>query len=86
MSTYKSLLQIELDDDSSSDDDDYFIITAARIVQTFSGHKRRHGSSVPGHVVLYRDREGGHQRMFQDYLVDNPIVRTTFIPLEVQDE
>jgi hypothetical protein len=72
MSGFKSLLQKELDDDSSSDDDDYFIITAARIVQTFSGHKRRPGGSVPGHVVIYRDREGGHRRMFQDYLAENP--------------
>jgi hypothetical protein len=71
MSGFKSHLQRELDDDSSSDDDDYFIITAARIVQTFLGHKRRPGSSVLGHVVIYRDREGCHQRMFQDYLADN---------------
>jgi len=72
MSGVKSLLQRELEDDSSSDDDDYFIIAAAAIVQTFSGHKRRSGGSVPGHAVIYRDREGGHRRMFQDYLADNP--------------
>ena len=72
MSGVKSLLQRELEDDSSSDDDDYFIIAAAAIVQTFSGHKRRPGGSVPGHAVIYRDREGGHRRMFQDYLADNP--------------
>ena len=71
MSGYKSLLQRELDE-LSSDDDDYFILSAARIVQTFSNCKGRHGGSVPGHLVIYRDREGGHQRMFQDYLADNP--------------
>jgi hypothetical protein len=69
---FKSLLQMELDDDSSSDDDDYLIITTAAIVQTFSGHKRRPGGSVPGHIVIYRDREVGHQRMVRDYLVANP--------------
>jgi hypothetical protein len=41
-------------------------------VQTFLNKKRRPGGSVPGHVVIYRDREGGHRRMFQDYLADNP--------------
>jgi len=60
MSGVKSLLQRELEDDSSSDDDDYFIIAAAAIVQTFSGHKRRPGGSVPSHAVIYRDREGDH--------------------------
>jgi hypothetical protein len=69
---FKSLLQMELDDNSSCNDDDYFIIAAAGIVQTFSGHKRKPGGSVPGHVVIYRDRQDGHQRMFQDYLAANP--------------
>ena len=46
--------------------------TAARIVRTFSNRKRRRGGSVPGHVVIHRDREGGHRRMFQDYLAGNP--------------
>ena len=59
MSGYKSLLQRELDE-LSSDDDDYFILSAARIMQTFSNRKGRHGGSVPGHLVIYRDREGGH--------------------------
>jgi hypothetical protein len=69
MSGFKSLLQRELEDDSSSDDDDYFIMSAAQIVQTFSGKKRK--LSVPGHLVIYRDREGGHRRMFEDYLAEN---------------
>ena len=67
-----SLLQRELDDDSLSDDDDYVIFSAAQIVHTYSNTKRSHGGSVLGHRVLYRDRKGGHERMFQDYLVVNP--------------
>ena len=59
-------------DDSSSDDDDSVILSAAQVVQTFSNEKGRHGGSVVGHRVLYRDREGGHDRIFQDYLADNP--------------
>ena len=68
----RSLLQRELDDDSSFDDDDYMIFLDARIVHTYSNAKRSHGGSVLGHRVLYRDREGEHNRMFQDYLAVNP--------------
>ena len=67
----RSFVQRELDD-SSSDDDDYVIFSAARIVHTFSNAERRHGGSVLGHRVIYRDREGVHNRMFQDYLAINP--------------
>jgi len=67
----RSLVQRELDD-SSSDDDDYVIFSAAQIVHTYSNAKRSHGGSVLGHRVLYRDRKGGHERMFQDYLAVNP--------------
>ena len=67
-----SLLQRELDDDSLSDDDDYVIFSAARIVHTYSNAKRSQGGSMLGHRVIYRDREGGHNRRFQDYLVVNP--------------
>jgi hypothetical protein len=33
---------------------------------------KKHGGSVLGHRVLYRDREGDHKRMYQDYLAVNP--------------
>ena len=87
MSGHKSLLQRELDD-SSSDGDDYLIFSAAQIVKTFSNAKGRHGDSVPGHQVIHRDREGGHQRMFQDYLTDDltyipHLLHPTFISSEV---
>lgn len=71
MSASKSLLQRELDD-SSSEDDDHLILSAAQIVETFSNTKGRQGGSVPGHQVIYRDKEGGHHRMFQDYLANDP--------------
>jgi len=67
MAAEKYLLQRELED-SSSDDDVCLIMLAATIVETYSNQKGRHGGSVPCHKVIYRDREGGHQRMFQDCL------------------
>jgi hypothetical protein len=76
-------------DDESSDDDDFFMFTAAAIVQMFAKKKGRHGGSVPGHIVIYRDREAGHRRMYQDYLADNPTYdpdlfrrRLLFFPLD----
>jgi hypothetical protein len=70
MRAFKSRAQRLLDEESS-DDDDSFVFTAAQIVRTFSKRKRRCGGSVPGHVVVYRDREAGHRRMYQDYLAEN---------------
>jgi hypothetical protein len=67
----KSRLRSQLDD-SSSDEDDSLIASAAAIVDTFSNVKKKHGGSIVGHRVIYRDRQGGHDRMFKDYLADNP--------------
>ena len=72
MRASRSRLQKQLDDDSS-DDEDYDIFVAVSIVRAFlHKSKRIHGGSVPGHAVIFRDREGGHRRMYQDYLADNP--------------
>jgi len=59
-------------EDSSEDDDDELIFSVAQIVNTYSNAKRSHGGSVIDHKVIYRDRQGSHERMFQDYLADNP--------------
>jgi hypothetical protein len=60
-------------DESSSDDDALLLSSAIQIVSSVSNvGERRPDGSIPGHRVIFRDREGGHQRMFQDYLADNP--------------
>ena len=69
MPTKRSCSRRQLDEESS---DDFLILSAARIVQTLSDDKGPHGGSVKGRRYLRRDREGGHDRMYQDYLVDNP--------------
>jgi len=70
MSRKRSLLRTQLDD-SSSDDEDCLILGTAAIVDTFANEKK-HGGSVLGRRMIYRDRKGGHERMFQDYLAVNP--------------
>ncbi|KAG2534807.1 hypothetical protein PVAP13_9NG085773 [Panicum virgatum] len=72
MSFRKTFFQRQLDDDSSSDDDDYVMMSSALLMNPFSNVERKQGGSVPGHAGIYRDRESGHNRMFQDYLADNP--------------
>jgi len=67
----RSLAQRQLDD-SSSDDDCCLILSAGQILLTASNEKGPHGGSVKGHRVVYRDREGGHEKMYQDYLANNP--------------
>jgi hypothetical protein len=57
-------------DESSSDDDDEFIIGAAQIIQSVS--RRKPGGSVHGRVYIYRDKEAGHTRLFQDYFAEHP--------------
>lgn len=47
------------------------ILGTAAIVDTFANEKK-HGGSVLGRRMIYRDRKGGHERMFQDYLAVNP--------------
>lgn len=71
MAAEKSLMQRELED-FSSDDGDCLIMSAAAIVDTYSNKKERYGGSVSGHRIIYRDTEVGHQKMFQDYLADDP--------------
>jgi hypothetical protein len=64
------LLSSRVLDESSSDDDDEFIISAAQIIQSVS--RRKPGGSVHGRVYIYRDREAGHTRLFQDYFAEHP--------------
>ena len=72
MASKRTLLQRQLDDSSSDDDDELEIVAAAAIVNNFVNVKKKHGGSVKGRRFLRRDREGGHERMFQDYLAVNP--------------
>jgi len=67
----RSRVQRQLDD-SSSDDDASLIVSVAQILLTASNEKGPHGGSVKGHRVVFRDRQGGHDRMYQDYLAENP--------------
>lgn len=64
-----SLLSKRVLDESSSDDDDDFIISAAQIVQSASLLRRKQGGS---RTYIYRNREEGHARLYQDYIDENP--------------
>jgi hypothetical protein len=65
-------------DESSDDDDDLLVFTGAQFVQNFSNVKKKHGGSVIGREYIYRDKQGGHERMYQDYLAENPTYGSSF--------
>lgn len=71
MSNSRSLSS-RLLDESSLDDEEDFILCAAQILQNVSQVHRKPGGSVPGHAYIYRNREAGHARLYQDYLAHNP--------------
>jgi hypothetical protein len=66
------LLSSRVLDESSSDDDEDFIFCAAQIIHNVSQVRRKPGGSVLGRAYIYRDREAGHTRLYQDYLADSP--------------
>jgi len=68
MSDKKLLSRRFLDESSSDDEDDELIFSATQILQSESKRAKKSGGSVPGHLYIYRDREGGHARMYQDHL------------------
>ena len=35
-------------------------------------YRPRYGGSIPGHIVVQRDREAAHQNLVNDYFSDNP--------------
>jgi hypothetical protein len=55
----------------SGDDDDEFILSAAQIIGSYSLPTKKRGGSILGHLYVYQDREGGHDRMYRDYLADD---------------
>jgi hypothetical protein len=67
-----SLAQLFFDDSSSDDDDDLEMVTA--LYADFVSSKRpKHGGSVPGHALVHRRKQAGHDRLMADYFVDEPI-------------
>ena len=50
--------------------------TNSMIIEYYQNQGRncstRHGGSIPGYIVVRRDREAAHQNLFNDYFSDNP--------------
>ncbi|XP_075475704.1 uncharacterized protein LOC142509858 [Primulina tabacum] len=46
-----------------------------QLVATYIIHQEQevtHGGSIPGHIVIHRDREIADRNLFNDYFADNP--------------
>lgn len=48
------------------------------LCKIFPMSKKKHGGSVIGREYIYRDKQGGHERMYQDYLAENPTYGPSF--------
>ncbi|XP_062103035.1 uncharacterized protein LOC133814033 [Humulus lupulus] len=68
---------------SSSDDDDYYDDLEKQVVCQITAnnnfciaqHQNNEGShrgSIPGHIVVNRDRENAYRNLFNDYFAENP--------------
>lgn len=58
------------DHGSSSEEEEVAAIVSRRL-----GTKKRRVGSVFGHHVVYRDRQMGHIRLYNDYFVDQSVYR-----------
>ena len=68
-------LSMQLVMDSSLDDDnDDFLLSVTHVAMNAdeSDDETRHHGSVLGYRVLWRDRQAGHHRLYQDYFSDDP--------------
>jgi hypothetical protein len=50
----------------------YLIIYVELAMHSRHKFAGKHSSSVLGRIVIYRDRQGGCDKMLQDYLADDP--------------
>nr|XP_034569929.1 putative nuclease HARBI1 [Setaria viridis] len=66
-------MHLVLDSSSDDDDDDFLIsVTHVTVNANESDDETKHRGSIIGHRVLQRDRQAGHQRLYQDYFSDDP--------------
>ncbi|XP_062113995.1 uncharacterized protein LOC133825007 [Humulus lupulus] len=68
---------------SSSDDDDYYDDLEKQVVcqitannnfciAQYQNNEESHKGSIPGHIVVNRDRENADRNLFNDYFAENP--------------
>ena len=73
MSRRSLSMQLVLDSSSDDDDDEFFVsVTHMAMNADESDNETKHRGSTKGHRVLQRDRQAGHQRLYQDYFSENP--------------
>ena len=59
----------------NNDSDDEFdaIIMAAQEEEMSRRRTRGHRGSIPGHRVINRGRQEGHERLYRDYFCEHPV-------------
>ncbi|XP_062100905.1 uncharacterized protein LOC133806834 [Humulus lupulus] len=82
-SHYGSSSYLASSSSSSSDDDDYYDDLEKQVVcqitannnfciAQYQNNEESHRGSIPGHIVVNRDRENADRNLFNDYFAENP--------------
>lgn len=53
--------------------DDDLEMAAVLIAEMDSNKRHKYGGSVPGRVVVRRNKQQGHEKLFDDYFADDPV-------------
>ena len=78
MNRFPNILGEILDIEEEDNDDLDMLYAATRMSEEFSqGRIRRHRGSVPGHIMVNRDRVEGYERFYRDYFA-TPCVYESF--------
>ncbi|XP_020262989.1 uncharacterized protein LOC109838970 [Asparagus officinalis] len=71
-----NLLCVLLQEEEDDDDDDYATLLAIAYLEeqhSSEGQSSCRRGSIPGHVVIQRNRAKGHERLFHDYFSESPV-------------
>ena len=70
-----SLLDLFFDDESDESDDDFEMaaVLIAEMEEMERNKQPKRGGSVQGREVVHRNKQQGHDKLFEDYFADNPV-------------
>ena len=70
-----SLLDLFFDDESDESDDDFEMaaVLIAEMEEMERNKQPKRGGSVQAREVVHRNKQQGHDKLFEDYFADNPV-------------
>ena len=79
MNRFSNILGYILNIEKEDNDDLDVLYAATRRSEWFSqGRIRRYRGSIPGHIMINRDRVEGHERLYRDYFATPCVYESLF--------